>query len=180
MAQNALELARGGVPQKPFYLAGQVGGQGFSVHAEGERLILTRPTSGREEIELAGPAAQAKGVRLTAEVDRAPESCWADPNRLRQTLVNLVLNAVKFTPEGGSVTVRLERREDQARVEVHDTGIGIAPDLLPFVFERFRQGDSNSSRSQGGLGLGLAIAQYIAEQHEGRIHGERSEAEHGR
>jgi CheY-like chemotaxis protein len=114
--------------------------------------------------------AEAKRVRLEAGVDRGLERIWADPNRLRQALTNLVLNAVKFTPAGGEVGVRLQRVGVLARIEVRDTGVGIARDLLPFIFEPFRQGDTHSTRAHGGLGLGLALAQHVAEQHGGRIH----------
>jgi signal transduction histidine kinase/CheY-like chemotaxis protein len=120
-------------------------------------------------VEAAGPVAQAKGVRLLASLERTLEPLWADPNRLRQALSNLVLNAIKFTPQDGEVEVSLQRVGGLARIEVRDTGAGIARDLLPFIFERFRQGDTHSTRSHGGLGLGLTIAQYIADQHEGRI-----------
>ncbi len=120
-------------------------------------------------LELVGPAANAKGVRLSGKMDRSLDSVWADPNRLRQALTNLVSNAIKFTPEGGVVDVRLERAGRTARIVVRDTGIGIPADLLPFIFESFRQGDTKSTRTHGGLGLGLAIARHIAEQHEGRI-----------
>src|SRR4029450_2308164 len=88
-------------------------------------------------------------------------------NRIRQALSNLVFNAIKFTGEGGTVRVRLARLGAKARLEVTDTGAGIAPDLLPHIFERFRQGDAKSTRAHGGLGLGLTIVQYIAGQPEG-------------
>ncbi len=120
-------------------------------------------------LESAGPAADAKGVRLQAEVDHSLGLVWADPNRMRQALANLVFNAIKFTPEAGIVSVRLERLGAKARLQVRDTGAGIAPDLLPYIFERFRQGDAKSTRAHGGLGLGLAIVHYVAEQHEGTI-----------
>ena len=117
----------------------------------------------------AGPAAEAKNVRLQADVSHPPGLVWADPNRIRQALSNLVFNAIKFTGEGGTVRVCLARLGAKARLEVSDTGAGIASDLLPHIFERFRQGDAKSTRAHGGLGLGLAIVQYIAEQHEGTI-----------
>jgi len=109
------------------------------------------------------PAARDKRLLLSAEIDRSLEWLWADPRRLRQALENLLSNAIKFTPPGGSVTVRLERRESLARIEVRDTGIGIPRDSIPAVLAGFREG--------GGLqsGLGLAIARQIAELHEGRL-----------
>ena len=120
-------------------------------------------------VESARPAAEAKRLRLTSTVEPGRLELWADAGRLRQALENLLSNAVKFTPAGGSVELRAARAGPRVRVEVEDTGAGIAPDLLPFVFERFRQGDSGSTRSQQGLGLGLTIAQHIAELHGGRI-----------
>jgi signal transduction histidine kinase/CheY-like chemotaxis protein len=120
-------------------------------------------------VDAAGPVAKAKGIRLESDLANELDPLWADPNRLRQALSNLVFNAIKFTPNGGEVAVGLTRAGAAARIEVRDTGVGIARDLLPFIFERFRQGDTHSTRSHGGLGLGLTIAQYIAEQHEGRI-----------
>ncbi|HEX6737407.1 MAG TPA: hybrid sensor histidine kinase/response regulator, partial [Vicinamibacteria bacterium] len=117
----------------------------------------------------ARPAAEAKGLTLESEIERAFPRLWADPNRVRQALQNLVSNAIKFTPSGGRVQVKLEHAGSVARVQVRDTGAGIARDVLPFVFERFRLGDTRSTRAQGGLGLGLPIAQYIVEQHEGTL-----------
>jgi signal transduction histidine kinase len=114
-------------------------------------------------LKAAEPAAQDKRLRLEAEIDRSIEWLWADPRRLRQALENLLSNAIKFTPPGGSVTVRLERRECRARIEVRDTGIGIPRDVLPAVLEGFRDGGSFHG------GLGLAIARHIAELHDGRI-----------
>jgi len=123
-------------------------------------------------LESARPAAEAKSIRLEAKSDRSLGWVWADSNRLRQALQNLVSNAIQFTPAGGSVTVRLERagdREGQARIQVQDTGIGMRPELLAVVLERFREG-AESSRLHSGLGL--AIARHIAELHQGRIRAE--------
>jgi signal transduction histidine kinase len=114
-------------------------------------------------LKAAEPAAREKRLHLEAEIDRSIEWLWADSRRLRQALENLLSNAIKFTPAGGSVTVRLERRESRARIEVRDTGIGIPRDVLPAVLEGFRDGGSFHS------GLGLAIARHIAELHDGRI-----------
>jgi signal transduction histidine kinase len=141
--------------------------------AEVSRIITGRLKLDKQAIDLpdlfnavlksAGPAAQDKRLRLEAEIDHSLEWLWADPHRLRQALENLLSNAIKFTPSGGSVTVRLERRESRARIEVRDTGIGIPRDLLPAVLEGFREGGSFHS------GLGLAVARNIAELHDGRI-----------
>jgi CheY-like chemotaxis protein len=102
-------------------------------------------------------------------VDPGGTEVAGDPDRLQQVLWNLLSNAVKFTPSGGLVTVRLERSDDHAEISVCDTGIGIAPDFLPHIFERFRQADSRFSREFGGLGLGLAIARHLVEMHGGSI-----------
>jgi signal transduction histidine kinase/ActR/RegA family two-component response regulator len=120
-------------------------------------------------VAAAAPEAAAKGVQLEANIERPLDRLWADPGRLRQALGNLVSNAIKFTPAGGTVGVRLEHAGSVARVQVTDTGAGIAADVLPYIFERFRLGDTKSTRAQGGLGIGLAIAQYISEQHEGTL-----------
>jgi signal transduction histidine kinase len=120
-------------------------------------------------LETARPAASAKKIRLHAEVDRSLGRVFADGSRLRQALENLVANAVKFTPRSGAVEVRLTAKDGHAVLSVEDTGVGIAPDLLPYVFERFRQGDSSSTRAQQGLGLGLTIAQHLVELHRGTI-----------
>lgn len=92
-----------------------------------------------------------------------------DTNRLQQVFWNLLSNAVKFTSSGGQVTVHLRQVESQVEIEVTDTGQGIRPDFLPFVFDRFRQADSTSTRRHGGLGLGLAIARHMIEIHGGTI-----------
>ncbi|HSM82084.1 MAG TPA: PAS domain-containing protein [Nodosilinea sp.] len=114
-------------------------------------------------------SAQAKGIALEADLDPAVEPVWGDENRLQQVVWNLLANAIKFTPEGGRVTVRLHQDEHHAVVEVQDTGQGISADFLPHVFERFRQADSSSTRTYGGLGLGLAIVRYLTEQHGGEV-----------
>jgi CheY-like chemotaxis protein/anti-sigma regulatory factor (Ser/Thr protein kinase) len=92
-----------------------------------------------------------------------------DPGRLQQVFWNLLSNAVKFTGAGGRVDVTLEFTADRAVVRVTDTGIGIRPDVLPVIFERFRQADSSITRTHGGLGLGMAIAKQLVEMHGGRV-----------
>jgi CheY-like chemotaxis protein len=92
-----------------------------------------------------------------------------DPNRLQQVIWNLLSNAIKFTPSGGRVTIRLERKGTQAQIQVSDTGKGINADFLPHVFEYFRQADSSTTRTQGGLGLGLAIVRHLVELHGGIV-----------
>jgi signal transduction histidine kinase/ActR/RegA family two-component response regulator len=113
-------------------------------------------------------AAEAKGVRLEARL-ADPGELSGDPDRLQQVVWNLLSNAIKFTPRGGSVRVTLSRDPQHAEVVVEDTGIGIRPEFLPHVFERFRQADSSSTRPHGGLGLGLAIVRHLIELHGGTV-----------
>jgi signal transduction histidine kinase/ActR/RegA family two-component response regulator len=115
------------------------------------------------------PAAEAKGVSVELDVDRSTPAGSGDPERLQQVVWNLLNNAVKFTPHGGVVRVRLRAEGAYTEVTVSDTGRGIAADFLPHLFERFRQADSHFSREHGGLGLGLAIARDIVETHGGTI-----------
>jgi PAS domain S-box-containing protein len=115
------------------------------------------------------PAADAKGVRIQTIVDPRVDPVSGDPDRLQQVVWNLVSNAVKFTPKSGRVQVRVERVNSHVEVVVGDTGAGIKPEFLPYVFERFRQGDSGTTRMTGGLGLGLSIVRHIVEMHGGLV-----------
>jgi PAS domain S-box-containing protein len=115
------------------------------------------------------PAADAKGVRLEAVLDPQASPVSGDPERLQQVFWNLLSNAVKFTGRGGKVQIRLARINSHIEVSVADTGIGISPEFLPHVFERFRQADASITRERGGLGLGLSIARQLAEMHGGTI-----------
>ena len=115
------------------------------------------------------PAADAKGVRLATIVDPRVGPVSGDPDRLQQVLWNLLSNAVKFTPKQGRVQVRLERVNSHIELTVADTGAGIRPDFLPYVFERFRQADAGTTRKTGGLGLGLAIVRHLVEMHGGTV-----------
>jgi signal transduction histidine kinase/ActR/RegA family two-component response regulator len=115
------------------------------------------------------PAADAKGVRLQTIIDPRVGPVSGDPDRLQQVVWNLLSNAVKFTGKNGRVQVRLERVNSHVELIVSDTGIGIRADFLPFVFERFRQADSGTTRKTGGLGLGLAIVRHIVEMHGGTV-----------
>jgi PAS domain S-box-containing protein len=117
-------------------------------------------------------AAEAKGIRLQLILDTRPATVSGDPTRLQQVAWNLISNAVKFTPKGGAVEVRVERVESHAEIVVADTGQGISPQVLPHVFERFRQADSSMNRAHGGLGLGLAIVRHLAEMHGGTVEAE--------
>jgi signal transduction histidine kinase len=115
------------------------------------------------------PIAESKKIRLQEDFNRITNSILGDSDRLQQVVGNLVSNAIKFTPAGGSVEIKLELIGPHVEITVSDTGKGISPDFLPYVFERFRQADSKITRSHGGLGLGLAIARYIVELHGGTV-----------
>ena len=133
----------------------------------------------RHALDAVTPAADAKGIRLETELAAASIPISGDPDRLQQVIWNLVSNAVKFTARGGSVRVHLARLDGHVEIEVNDTGIGIAPEFLPHVFERFRQADSGTTRERGGLGLGLAISRNIVEMHGGTIQAESEGKGHG-
>jgi signal transduction histidine kinase/CheY-like chemotaxis protein len=116
------------------------------------------------------PAAEAKHIRLETTADPQVGAVSGDPDRLRQIMWNLLSNAVKFTPKHGRIQVRLERVNSSVEIVVSDTGIGIRPDFLPHIFERFRQADSGMSREHAGLGLGLAIVRNLVELHGGTVY----------
>jgi PAS domain S-box-containing protein len=122
-----------------------------------------------ESIDTVRATAEAKGVRLHAVVDPRAGPISGDPDRLQQVFWNLLNNAIKFTPKGGQVQVLLERVNSQIKVSVIDTGEGIAPEFLPYVFDRFQQGDASTTRRHGGLGLGLAIVKQLVELHGGNV-----------
>jgi two-component system CheB/CheR fusion protein len=113
--------------------------------------------------------AESRRIRVVADLSPGVGVVNVDPDRIQQVVWNLVANAVKFTPNGGEVFVSLRREEDTVEIEVRDTGVGIPADLLPHVFERFRQGEAGPGRRHGGLGLGLAIARDLVELHGGTI-----------
>jgi PAS domain S-box-containing protein len=115
------------------------------------------------------PAADAKEIRLHAVLDPRAGPVNGDPDRLQQVVWNLLMNAVKFTPRGGRVQLSLQRVDSHVEIVVSDTGLGIRADVLPFVFERFRQGDSSSTRAQTGLGIGLALVRHLIELHGGTV-----------
>ena len=123
----------------------------------------------RNAIDAVTPAADAKNIRIERVLDPHAWPISGDPERLQQILWNLLSNAVRFTNKGGKVQVRLERVNTHVEVVVSDTGIGISPDFLPHVFERFRQADGGIGRERGGLGLGLSIARQLTEMHGGAI-----------
>ena len=123
----------------------------------------------RAALETVRPLAESKGVTLSSNVDAEAGPVTGDPSRLQQVLWNLLTNAVKFTPAGGTVAVRVQAVGGQVEVTVEDTGPGIPPAFLPHVFERFRQAGGAATRGKGGLGLGMAIARNLVELHEGTI-----------
>jgi PAS domain S-box-containing protein len=120
-------------------------------------------------LETVRPAAEAKCIALEVKSDSDVSHISGDPNRLQQVIWNLVSNAIKFTPNGGRVTVEIERINECVEIRVRDTGIGIKEEFLPHVFDRFRQADASSIRKFGGLGLGLAIVRHITEMHGGTV-----------
>jgi signal transduction histidine kinase/ActR/RegA family two-component response regulator len=146
---------------------------------DASRIIAGKLTFEKRPVELgpvveaacegAQPLAQAKAVVLERHVEPSLAPVSGDPTRLQQVVANLIANAIKFTPEGGRVQVLLERAGNSARVQVSDTGAGIGSEFLPFLFERFQQADTTTTRKQKGLGLGLAIARHIVELHGGTI-----------
>jgi PAS domain S-box-containing protein len=143
------------------------------------RIITGKMTLSRESLNIRDvlaaaidevrPAAEAKGVRLDVDLDQHVEAFSADLNRLQQVLSNVLTNAVKFTRANDRIAVILRQVNGWAEIQVSDTGVGIRPDMLPFVFDRFRQADSSMTRSHGGLGLGLTIVQHIVELHGGNV-----------
>jgi PAS domain S-box-containing protein len=120
-------------------------------------------------INVVRPTAEAKGIQIEVDFEPEPAAVPGDINRLQQVFWNLLSNAIKFTPAGGKVFVRLRHVNSGVEITVADTGQGINPDFLPYVFDRFRQADSTSTRQHGGLGLGLAIARHLVEIHGGSI-----------
>jgi signal transduction histidine kinase len=123
-------------------------------------------------VDAVRPAAQAKGIEVEARVESPVGPLRADPDRLQQVIWNLLANAVKFTPSGGRVEVLADEAEGQARIRVTDTGIGIPAAFLRYVFDRFRQADSSTTRQHGGLGLGLSIVRHLVELHGGTVSAE--------
>ena len=120
-------------------------------------------------IETVRPAADGKGIRLSCDLDPDVHALPADAARLQQIISNLLSNAIKFTPRGGDARIATRRAGASLEIAVSDTGIGIAPEFLPHLFERFRQGDSSTTRRFGGLGLGLSIVKSLVEMHGGSV-----------
>jgi CheY-like chemotaxis protein len=130
-------------------------------------------------VDSVSPAAEAKGIRLRKILDPHAGAVSGDPTRLQQVVWNLLTNAIKFTPRQGSVDIVLQRAGSHLEMIVRDTGVGIQPELLPVIFERFRQGDASTTRMHGGLGLGLSIVKNLVELHGGTIHAESGGEGHG-
>jgi PAS domain S-box-containing protein len=119
-------------------------------------------------VDAVRPAAEAKGVALDSQIEAAG-TILGDPDRLQQVVWNLLANAIKFTPRDGTIVVSSGRVGANAMIKISDTGEGIPPDLLPYIFDRFRQGDASATRPHGGLGLGLSIVRHLVELHGGRV-----------
>jgi PAS domain S-box-containing protein len=137
------------------------------IHLEVQTLQIQEVV--RNAIESVRQAAEAKRIRLRSMLDSGIGAVRGDPNRLQQILWNLLTNAIKFTPNGGRVQVVLERVNSHLEIVVEDTGIGISAEFLPYVFDRFRQADSSTTRRYGGLGLGLSIVKNLVELQGGSV-----------
>jgi CheY-like chemotaxis protein len=133
----------------------------------------------RAAVEAMRPAAEAKRLALEADLETGAGVVLGDPDRLQQVVWNLLANAVKFTPAGGRVRVRVRAEDGCARLRVEDTGVGIRPEFMPFVFDRFRQGDQSTTRAFGGIGLGLSIVRHLVELHGGAVRAESEGPERG-
>jgi PAS domain S-box-containing protein len=141
--------------------------------ASGQLRVAMRDTMLLDSVEAAveaiRPLADSRHIELTADLSSEVGVVYVDPDRIQQVVWNLLANAVKFTPEGGQVHVRMTRVEGTVEIEVRDTGIGIREEFLPHVFDRFRQAEQGASRRFAGLGLGLAIAKQLVEMQNGTI-----------
>ena len=122
-----------------------------------------------EAVDAVRPALEAKRLAITTDASTTIPILFGDPDRLRQVFFNLLTNAAKFTPDGGRIAIAVKRAHGQVEIRITDTGIGIPADVLPYVFDRFRQADSTTTRNYGGLGLGLAIVRQLVELHGGTV-----------
>jgi len=120
-------------------------------------------------IDVIRPTAEARDISLDVQLDPATSHASCDPTRIQQVIWNLLSNALKFTHKGGTIHVTLAREQSSLRMSVSDNGRGISPELLPYIFDRFRQGDSSTRRTFGGLGLGLSIVKHLSEMHGGSV-----------
>jgi signal transduction histidine kinase len=130
-------------------------------------------------LDAVAPAAEAKGIRLQSVLESPGAPVSGDPGRLQQIVWNLLSNAVKFTPQGGRIQIKLERVRSHVEITVSDTGQGIQAEVLPYIFDRLRQGDSSSTRGHGGLGIGLALVRHLVELHGGSVFAESAGEGHG-
>jgi PAS domain S-box-containing protein len=130
-------------------------------------------------LDVVRPATQAKSISLISNLDPLAGQITGDPDRLQQVVWNLLTNAIKFTPEKGSVEITLKRADPYIAIIVRDTGKGIEPEFLPHIFERFQQGDMSSTRRVGGLGLGLSLIKHLVELHGGTVEAESEGAGQG-
>ena len=130
-------------------------------------------------VDAVRPAAQAREIAIDLELDPAASHASCDAARIQQVVWNLLSNAVKFTPKGGRISVTLARVQSSLQIQVSDNGEGISPEVLPYVFDRFRQADSSPSRRIGGLGLGLSIVKYLVEAHGGTVQAHSAGEGHG-
>ena len=148
----------------------------FSRVASGRLTLNTTATSLRAVVDKACetvlPEVENRGLTLECHVDGPDPACDVDPNRLQQAVTNILWNAIRFTPRGGTIVVSVSGDETVGRIRIRDTGCGIDPELLPSIFEAFQQAERGTTRRQGGLGLGLAIVRHIVELHGGRVEAE--------
>lgn len=128
----------------------------------------------QRQIEQFRPTAAAKNISLDYQTTSKPVQILADPQRIEQILNNLLANAVRYTPESGTITLDLRQTATHAQIRIHDSGPGIPEEALPFIFERFYRADKSRSRSEGGSGLGLAIARQLAQLHNGSLTAENA------
>jgi CheY-like chemotaxis protein len=134
-----------------------------------ERTFVDLRDTVRDALDIVQPTAEANDVAIVVDARTDTGDVYGDGARLQQVIVNLLSNAIKFTPQGGSVSVAVHRAGDFAELVVTDTGKGIAPEFLPWVFEPFRQADGSTTRVHAGLGLGLAIVKTLVEAHNGSV-----------
>ncbi len=130
-------------------------------------------------IDSVRPAVDAKAIRLDLKVDPNANHVKGDPDRLQQVIWNLLSNAAKFAPKNGQIGVEVSRHGSEARITVSDNGQGIPAEFLPYVFDRFRQIDGSTTRTHGGLGLGLAVVRHLVEQHGGTVSAQSDGNGHG-
>ena len=130
------------------------------------------PDAVRAAIDTVAPAIDAKGIHLDLQIEPGIGPILADPDRVQQIVWNLLSNAIKFTPDEGTIRVSVAQAGEGVEIVVSDSGIGIHPEFLPYVFERFRQADAGTRRRYGGLGLGLAIVRHLVELHGGSVRAE--------